>query len=257
MLALEATVSAISYITLPCFSANSSPPGFYCRKVNRRRCARSLLVWARASLLLFLCAAWLALLVQGAKLQHAFPSAELLWRYLTMTQSGKILVCTRSLRHRDVVGNLAAADKKRQPQGNLSPRSFGASIGRRAQSHESRGRGARRCCHRGDCRRDPSDRHGALGRRIGRPVADFLFRSSKPFISCANRASGATVFHVSPWLVSVCSLSPALIKVGYTSAVSIFCSTRNYGNVLAVEARAFLAHARASARSISCQPKRN
>ena len=74
---------------MPCFSANSSPPGFYCRKVKPATLRTALLVWARASLLLFLCAAWLALLVQGAKLQHAFPSAELLWRYLTMTQSGK------------------------------------------------------------------------------------------------------------------------------------------------------------------------
>src|SRR5439155_2146532 len=50
----------------------------------------ALLIWARASLLLFLCAALLALLVQGGKLQRALPSTELLWRYLTMTQSGKI-----------------------------------------------------------------------------------------------------------------------------------------------------------------------
>ena len=50
----------------------------------------SLFDWARASLVLFLFAAFLALLVQGGKLQRGLPSAEILWRYLTMTQSGKI-----------------------------------------------------------------------------------------------------------------------------------------------------------------------
>jgi len=89
MLALEATVSAISYITIAVFLGQLVAAGFLLPQGQPATLRTALLVWARASLLLFLCAAWLALLVQGAKLQHAFPSAELLWRYLTMTQSGK------------------------------------------------------------------------------------------------------------------------------------------------------------------------
>ena len=89
MLALEATVSAISYITIAVFLGQLVAAGFLLPQGQAATLRTALLVWARASLLLFLCAAWLALLVQGAKLQHAFPSAELLWRYLTMTQSGK------------------------------------------------------------------------------------------------------------------------------------------------------------------------
>jgi putative copper export protein len=90
MLALEATVSAISYIGLALLVGQLVAAGFLLPQDQAATLRTSLLVWARASLLLFLCAAWLALLVQGAKLQHAFPSTELLWRYLTMTQSGKI-----------------------------------------------------------------------------------------------------------------------------------------------------------------------
>jgi putative copper export protein len=52
-----------------------------------RRCA---LIFARSSLCIFLCSSTLALLIQGAKLQRGFPSAELLWRYVTAAQSGKV-----------------------------------------------------------------------------------------------------------------------------------------------------------------------
>jgi len=89
MLALEATVSAISYITIAVFLGQLVAAGFLLPQGQAATLRTALLIWARASLLLFLFAALLTLLVQGAKLQHAFPSAELLWRYLTMTQSGK------------------------------------------------------------------------------------------------------------------------------------------------------------------------
>jgi putative copper export protein len=89
MLALEATVSAISYITIAVFLGQLVAAGFLLPQGQAATLRPALLIWARASLLLFLFAALLTLLVQGAKLQHAFPSAELLWRYLTMTQSGK------------------------------------------------------------------------------------------------------------------------------------------------------------------------
>ena len=90
MLALEATASAIGYIALALLLGQLVVAGFLLPQGQAPALRVSLLVWARASLLVFLCAALLSLLVQGGKLQHAFPSTELLWRYLTMTQSGKI-----------------------------------------------------------------------------------------------------------------------------------------------------------------------
>ena len=90
MLALEATVSAMSYIALALFIGQLVAAGFLLPQGQPATLRTALLVSARASLLLFLSAAWFALLVQGAKLQRGFPSTELLWRYLTMTQSGKI-----------------------------------------------------------------------------------------------------------------------------------------------------------------------
>jgi hypothetical protein len=89
MLALEATVSAISYITIAVFLGQLVAAGFLLPQGQAATLRTALLVWARASLLLFLCAAWLALLVQGAKLQRGFRNRNL-WRYLTMAWSGKI-----------------------------------------------------------------------------------------------------------------------------------------------------------------------
>ena len=90
MLAFEATVSAMSYIALTLLLGQLVAAGFLLPQGQAAALRASLLLWTRASLLLFLCAALLALLIQGAKLQRGFPSTGILWRYLTMTQSGKI-----------------------------------------------------------------------------------------------------------------------------------------------------------------------
>jgi copper resistance protein D len=90
MLALEATISAISYIALALLVGQLVAAGFLLPQGQAATLRMSLFDWARASLVLFLFAAFLALLVQGGKLQRGLPSAEILWRYLTMTQSGKI-----------------------------------------------------------------------------------------------------------------------------------------------------------------------
>jgi len=90
MLALEATTSAISYIALALLVGQLVAAGFLFPQGQAATLRMSLFDWARASLVLFLFAAFLALLVQGGKLQRGLPSAEILWRYLRMTQSGKI-----------------------------------------------------------------------------------------------------------------------------------------------------------------------
>jgi copper resistance protein D len=90
MLAFEATVSAMSYIALTLLIGQLVAAGFLLPQGQAAALRASLLLWTRASLLVFLCAALLALLIQGAKLQRGFPSTGILWRYLTMTQSGKI-----------------------------------------------------------------------------------------------------------------------------------------------------------------------
>jgi putative copper export protein len=90
MLALEATIAATNYIAVALFIGQLVTAGFLLPEGHTATLRCALLLWARAFLLLFLTAACLALLVQGAKLQRGFPSTELLWRYLTATQSGKI-----------------------------------------------------------------------------------------------------------------------------------------------------------------------
>ncbi len=90
MIALEATASAISYIALALVLGQLVAAGLLLPNGEPKESRRSLLVGARAALLVFLGVAVLALLVQGAKLQRGFPAAELLWRYLTMAQSGKV-----------------------------------------------------------------------------------------------------------------------------------------------------------------------
>ena len=90
MIALEATVSVLSYIALAVLLGQLVTAGFLLPNGEPKNLRRSLLMGARAALLVFLGVAIVALVIQGAKLQRSFPSTELLWRYLTMAQSGKV-----------------------------------------------------------------------------------------------------------------------------------------------------------------------
>ena len=92
MLALEASTSAISYMALALLIGQLAAAGFLLPGNDPSALRRSLLTAAKVSLLVFLCVALLALMVQGAKLQHGFPTTELLWRYLTLALSGKVWI---------------------------------------------------------------------------------------------------------------------------------------------------------------------
>ena len=132
MLALEATTSAISYIAVAVLLGQVVVAGFLLPRGQAVMLRASLLAWARASLLLFLCAAFFALLVQGAKLQDGFPSVEVLWRYLTMTQSGKVWLVRELYGIVLFVDSLtSAATKGERRKASLSGRGFVASITRR------------------------------------------------------------------------------------------------------------------------------
>ena len=90
MIALEATTSALSYIALALLLGHLVVAGFLLPQGEPKELCGALVIFARTSLLVFLGASTLWLLVQGAKLQRGFPSVGLLWRYLTVAQSGKI-----------------------------------------------------------------------------------------------------------------------------------------------------------------------
>lgn len=90
MIALEATVSAISYIALALLLGQLVAAGFLLPNGAPEVLRRALVAWATAALLVFLCAALFGLFIQGAKIQRGMPSRELLARYLTMTQSGTV-----------------------------------------------------------------------------------------------------------------------------------------------------------------------
>jgi putative copper export protein len=90
MIALEAAISALCYIALALFFGQLVVAGLLLPADAPKNIRRALLAGANTALLLFLAAAIVALIVQGAKLQRGFPSAELLWRYLTLAQSGRV-----------------------------------------------------------------------------------------------------------------------------------------------------------------------
>jgi putative copper export protein len=92
MVALEATTSAITYLTLALLLGQLIAAGFLLPEGEPKELRRSLTAWALGSLLVFLGAYVVVLFVQGAKIQRGTPSPELLWRYLTMTQSGQVWV---------------------------------------------------------------------------------------------------------------------------------------------------------------------
>src|SRR5512132_3676965 len=90
MIALEATVSAIGYIALALLLGQLVAAGFLLPNGAPEELRRSLVAWATAALLVFLCVALFGLFIQGVKIQRGMPSQELLARYLTMTQSGTV-----------------------------------------------------------------------------------------------------------------------------------------------------------------------
>ena len=90
MVSLEASVAALSYITLAVVLGQLVAAGFLLPDGAPKNLRHSLLTGASAALFIFLAIALAALVIQGAKLQRGFPTAELLWRYLTIAQSGKI-----------------------------------------------------------------------------------------------------------------------------------------------------------------------
>ena len=91
MVALEAIVSGFGYAVLALFVGVFVTAGFLLPAGEPKKLRKTLIVSALALLLLFLVIACLSLLIQGAKLRGgAMPSLEILSRYLSMTQSGKV-----------------------------------------------------------------------------------------------------------------------------------------------------------------------
>ena len=90
MIGVEAIVSAMSYVALALLLGQLVVAGFLLPSGEPVGLRSALVGGAGISLFAFLAAAVLALLIQGAKLQRGFPTAELIWRYVTVAQSGKI-----------------------------------------------------------------------------------------------------------------------------------------------------------------------
>jgi putative copper export protein len=96
MIALEAIASALSYIALAAMFGHLVAAGFLLPDGEPKALRGALVNRATAALLVFLAAALAALLIQGEKIQHGVPSTELLARYLTLTQSGKVWLARQS-----------------------------------------------------------------------------------------------------------------------------------------------------------------
>jgi copper transport protein len=92
MVATEAVASAISYIALALLVGPIVVAGFLLPNGEPKELRHSLIDWALVFLLTFLGVSVLMLLIQGAKIQRDMPSPELLWRYLTVTQSGNLWI---------------------------------------------------------------------------------------------------------------------------------------------------------------------
>ena len=91
MVALEAIISGSGYAVLALLIGVLVTAGFLLPAGEPKKLRKTLIVSALALLLLFLVIACLSLLIQGAKLRDgAMPSLEILSRYLSMTQSGKV-----------------------------------------------------------------------------------------------------------------------------------------------------------------------
>src|SRR5512139_3132344 len=92
MLVAEALVSALGYLALALALGQLVTVGFLLPKDAATELRLALLRGVKIALLVFLLGAICGLVLQGTKLQRAFPSAVLLWRYLTLAQSGQILL---------------------------------------------------------------------------------------------------------------------------------------------------------------------
>ena len=91
MVSLEAIVSGMSYAVLAMLLGTLVSAGFLLPAGDPQELRQKLLHAAAYLVVFFLLIALVSLLVQGAKLrQGAMPSWDVLFRYLTMTQSGKV-----------------------------------------------------------------------------------------------------------------------------------------------------------------------
>lgn len=90
MIEIEAIVTAFGFIAVALFFGQIVCAGFVLPGGKPAALRVALVKSALSSLLAFFFISLLALLVQGAKIQHAIPAAELLWRYVTLTQSGRV-----------------------------------------------------------------------------------------------------------------------------------------------------------------------
>ncbi len=90
MIELEAIVTALSFIALALFFGQVVTAGFLLPGGEPAALRLGFVKSGLRSLLAFAFVSLLALLVQGAKIQHAMPSGELLWRYVALTQSGRV-----------------------------------------------------------------------------------------------------------------------------------------------------------------------
>ena len=93
MFAIEATASAIGYCILALLLGSLMTAGFLLPQGEPDEFRQQLFSFARKLLPLFVIASIIYLVIQGTKLSGgAFPSMDLLFRYLLNTQSGKIWV---------------------------------------------------------------------------------------------------------------------------------------------------------------------
>src|SRR5262245_36220016 len=91
MVSFEAIVSGIGYAVLAVFLGALVSAGFLLPAGEPKELRQKLLRAAAYLLVFFLLTALVSLLIQGEKLrQGALPSWDVLFRYLTMTQSGKV-----------------------------------------------------------------------------------------------------------------------------------------------------------------------
>jgi putative copper resistance protein D len=90
MVTLEATISAAGYIVPALLLGLLVTAGYLLPEGEPAALRRALIANALGAALAFLGISVLALIIQGAKIQHAMPSPELLARYLTLTQSGRV-----------------------------------------------------------------------------------------------------------------------------------------------------------------------
>src|SRR4029453_4538253 len=91
MIPLEAIVSGMGYAVLALFLGVLVSAGFLLPAGEPKELRQKLLRAGAYLVIIFLIIAVVSLLIQGAKLRlGTMPTSEVLFRYLTMTQSGKV-----------------------------------------------------------------------------------------------------------------------------------------------------------------------